>query len=286
MRSSLYKAGVVLFSALLLPVSLLLSVSAISEAGTLPSFLDHLLPICGLVILILTVTSIVLFKQVYTKSLESRQLEAELVRLKHVDEQNCIHRRSRHDLYNHLTVISGLAQLGNTEQLLKYLDVYLAELNKGIYNVSSGVREVDILLYTKLLLAQKKAIDINVQCLEPLQCSHNNVVRIVSLLANALDNAIQAAANAGPEKKVDFSVAGDAHKYVIEVSNTYDPAIDLDSVLGKEKSTTKKGSEGGQGVGIIRRVVQNLQGTVRYAADSGLCNLRIEMPRNALGRGA
>jgi two-component system sensor histidine kinase AgrC len=158
-------------------------------------------------------------------------------------------------------------------------------MNKGIFNVSSGLKELDVLLYTKLSLAQNKSIDVNFQCLEPLQCSHNNIVGIVSVLANALDNAIQAAACADEEKRVGLIVSGDAEKYIFDVTNTFDPAIDLDGGLKIEGFTTKSGGKGGQGISIIRKTVQGLQGSVNYAVDEGFCHLRIEMPKRALGGG-
>lgn len=281
-----YKTWIILFGIQLLLMSVLVYGCVLNQFGDFPPYPIYLLLAIGLIILILCLASIFSIRQLYINSLLSRQHEVELMRLKHIEEQNRNHRQYRHDLYNHLTVISGLAQLGNLDQLMKYLDAYLGEMNKGIFNVSSGLKELDVLLYTKLSLAQNKSIDVSFQCLEPLQCSHNNIIGVVSVLANALDNAIQAAAGAGEEKRVGLKVSGDSEKYIFDVINTFDPAIDFDWGLKVEGFTTKSGGKGGQGIAIIRKTVRGLQGSVNYAVDEGFCHLRIELPKRALGEGA
>ncbi len=281
-----YKTAIILFGVQLLLMSILVYGCILNQFGDFPPYPTYLLLIIGIGILILCISSIFVIRQLYINSLCARQQEVELLRLKHIEEQNRIHRQYRHDLYNHLTVISGLAQMGNVDQLMKYLDAYLGVLNKGIINVSSGLKELDVLLYTKLTLAQNKSINVSLQCLEPLRCSQVNIVGVITVLANALDNAIQAAAGAGEEKRVGLKVSGDSDKYIFDVTNTFDPDIDLDSGLKSEGFTTKVGSKGGQGVAIIRKTVRRLQGTVTYAVDDGFCHLRIEMPKDALEGGA
>lgn len=281
-----FKIGIILFGIQLLLMSILVYGSILSQFGDFPPYPSYLLLPIGIAILILCITSIFIIRQLYKKSISSRQQEVELLRLKHIEEQNRIHRQYRHDLYNHMTVISGLAQLGNLDHLMKYLDAYLGILNKGTINISSGLKELDVLLYTKFSLAKNSSIDISLQCLEPLCCSQDNVVRIITILANALDNAIQAAAQAGKEKRVGLKVSGDSDKYIFEVTNTFDPAIDFGSGLRVEGFTTKADGKGGQGIAIIRNTVRRLQGTVNYCVSEGFCHLRIEMPKCALGRGA
>lgn len=281
-----YKKWIVLFGIQLLLMSVLVYGCVLSQFGDFPPYSIYLLLALGLIILILCLASIFSVRQLYISSLHARQREVELIRLRHIEEQNRIHRQYRHDLYNHLTVISGLAQLGKLDHLMKYLEAYLGEMNKGIFNVSSGLKELDVLLYTKLSLAQNKSIDVSFQCLEPLQCSHDNIVGVVSVLANALDNAIQAATGAGADKRVGLKVSGDSEIYTFDITNTFDPAIDFNSGLNIEGFTTKNGGKGGQGIAIIRKTVRSLQGSVNYAVDDGFCHLCIELPKSALGEGA
>jgi two-component system sensor histidine kinase AgrC len=286
LKRDYYKIGIILFGIQLLLMSILVYGCILSQFGDFPPYPVYLLLTIGIAILKLCIVSIFIIRQLYIDSMRSRQQEVELLRLKHIEEQNRIHRQYRHDLYNHMTVISGLAQMGNLDHLMKYLDAYLGVLNKGIINISSGLKELDVLLYTKYSLAQNKSIDISLQCLEPLRCSQDNVVRVITILSNALDNAIQAADTAGEEKRVGLQVSGDSDKYIFDVTNTFDPAIDLVSGLNMDGFTTKAGGKGGQGIAIIRKTVSRLQGSVNYSVAEGFCHLRIEMPKYALGEGA
>ena len=78
-----------------------------------------LLLVLGFAVLILCIVSIFVIRHL-CQSLCARQQEVELLRLEDIEEQNRLHRQYRHDLYNHLMVISGLAQLGRLDKLMEY----------------------------------------------------------------------------------------------------------------------------------------------------------------------
>lgn len=266
-------------------LSLLVYGGVLNQLDNFPPYSNLLILVIGIIVLVVCISSIFFVRQTYRNDLLAQQRETELLRLRHVDAQNRLHRHYRHDLYNHLTVISGLAQLGKLDQLMKYLDAYLGEMNKGIFNASSGLKELDVLLYTKLAQAEGNAVEVSFQCFEPLNCVQTKVVGVVTILANALDNAICAAAAAGGDRRVSLEVSGDEEKYVITVANTYNPTIDLGRGLVRDGFTTKAEGEGGQGIAIIRKTVKGLQGTVDYRAVRGICNLRIELPKAVCGAG-
>lgn len=263
-------------------ISLLVYAGISDEIGELPANFRFLLLACVGTAFVLLLTAVLILRQTYLNRITARDRELDFLRFKHIEEQNRIHRRQRHDLYNHLTVISGLAQLGNLDRLLQYLEIYSTELNRGIANISSGLREIDILIYNKFASAQAESIEISYFCKEPLRCESTKIVRLINVLANALDNAIQAAANAD-EKRVSLLIEGNATHYIINVTNTYDPAINLDGILKTKGSTTKPKGKGGQGLAILAATVKSLGGRSAYSIGSGVCRLRIELPKAALG---
>lgn len=277
-----YKTGIILFGVQLLLMSILVYGTIISQIASFRPYPLPLLLVLGIAVLILCIVSIFVIRHLYIQSLRARQQEVELLRLKYIEEQNRLHRQYRHDLYNHLTVISGLAQLGRLDKLMEYLESFLDVMNQTIINVSSGLKELDVLLYTKIVAARNKAIEISVQCREPLVCDQNHVVQIISVLANALDNAIEAAANADGEKRVGMVISGDSQNYIFEVTNTFNPETNFARGLNVEGFTTKGKGKGGQGISIIRRGVERLRGTVNYNLSDGFCQLRIESPRSVL----
>lgn len=277
-----YKTGIILFGIQLLLMSALVYGSIISQMGIFPPYPYPMLLVLGFAVLILCIISIFVIRHLYIQSLRARQQEVELLRLKYIEEQNRLHRQYRHDLYNHLTVISGLAQLGNLDKLMQYLESFLGVMNQTIINVSSGLKELDVLLYTKIVAAKNKAIEISIQCQEPLICSQIHVVRLISILANALDNAIEAAASSDGEKRVGMVISGDSNSYIFEVTNTFNPETNFARGLNVEGFTTKGKGKGGQGISIIRRGVEHLHGSMNYYVSDGFCHLRIESPRSIL----
>lgn len=276
------KLGFVLYGVQLMLLAMLVYGSVLNQFADFPAYSNVFILVLGLIILVVCISSVFFIRRTYRTDLLAQRRETELLRLRHVDAQNRLHRHYRHDLYNHLTVISGMAQLGKLDKLMEYLDAYLGEINQGIFSASSGLKEVDVLLYTKFAQAEANAVPISFQFLEPLECRYNQVVGIVTIFANALDNAIRAAATADGEPRVSLEVVGDKENYIITVTNTYDAAINLSEGLKTEGFTTKRGGEGGQGVAIIRKAVRSLRGVMAYDVAAGLCSLRVELPRAAL----
>ena len=137
-----------------------------------------------------------------------------------------------------------------------------------------------MLLYTKIVAARNKAIEISVQCREPLVCDQNHGADNFSA-GQCPDNAIEAAANADGEKRVGMVISGDSQNYIFEVT-TFNPETNFARGLNVEGFTTKGKGKGGQGISIIRRGVERLRGTVNYNLSDGFCQLRIESPRSVL----
>ncbi|MGI6328167.1 MAG: Spo0B domain-containing protein [Dethiobacteria bacterium] len=104
----------------------------------------------------------------------------ESLKFKHIEEQNHLYRQHRHDLKNHLSIISGLAQTNEMERLKNYLSSYLDVIDKSIVSVDTGLKELDTLLYAKFTEAKRKNISIDYKCLTGLE------MRVKSILSNWL----------------------------------------------------------------------------------------------------
>lgn len=282
MRRDQYKIGIILFGIQLLLMSILVYGGIINQIGSFRQYPLPLLLVLGIAVLILCIVSIFVIRSLFISSIRTRQQEVELLRLKYIEEQNRLHRQYRHDLYNHLTVISGLAQLGKTEQLLQYLESYLGIMNQSVMTIFSGLKELDVLLYSKLVSAKNHAVELSIQCLVHLICNQNYVVQIISILANALDNAIEAAANADGEKRVDLVISGDNKNYIFDITNTFQAGINFAQGVNVDGFTTKLKGKGGQGISIMRRGVDYLKGTMNYSISDGFCHLHIESPKSIL----
>jgi len=138
-----------------------------------------------------------------------------------------------------------------------------------------------VLLYAKICEARDRGIDVSYQVSEAMSCSHTKIIGVITILANALDNAIKAASKA-ETKQLDICIVSESDHYLFEIGNTFSSKINLSQRLLEEGQTSKLGKSRGEGLSIIRRTVASLQGTHGYQVKDGFCRLKVEIPRRIL----
>ena len=283
MPKDYYKAAIVIYTVQLLLLAVLVHSIMVEkfESFLYPRMGDSAL-VLGTVALLLSIGSIFIIRNLYKNSLRIQQHMLDSLKFKHVEEQNRIYHQHRHDLHNHMTVVSGLAQIGQVDKLRDYLAFYLESIDKSIISVDTGLKELDILFSAKIAEAINREIEVDFNCNANVNCSQDRIIRLTAILANALDNAIRAADNVSDTKKLEIDIAEDAVDYVFTILNTYDPEIDLEKKIGIEGFTTKFGSPRGEGVSIMRKTVRSLGGALNYQIKQGSCRLKIELSKLAL----
>ena len=169
----------------------------------------------------------------------------------------------RHDFTNHIQVLHGLLQLGESKQAQQYV----SSLSKEVLAIESLKLNIDhpglsILLETKKLAAQNYHIDMN------FTVSHDAFDKIkttdlIIILSNLIDNAIDATI-ALPEAKREIAIncKRDVTQYVFKIMNTGPKIIENEHIL-KQGYSTKKVEQGkirGQGLFIVKEVVDRYNG--------------------------
>lgn len=171
----------------------------------------------------------------------------------------------RHDFTNHIQILHGLLQLGESEQAQQYL----SSLSKEVLAIESLKLNIDhpglsILLQTKKLAAQNYHIDMN------FTVSHDAFDKIkttdlIIILSNLIDNAIDATiALPEVERKIAISCKIDVTQYVFEITNTGPKIIENEHIF-KQGYSTKSAEQGkirGQGLFIVKEVVNKYNGTL------------------------
>lgn len=281
MSNNYYKAAIIIYAVQLFILAILVQRNVAYEI--FPPEPKAFMQVLGIAALFSSLFSIFVIRQLYRSSIIARRRHVEILEMKNIEKQNLIYRQHRHDLYNHLTVISGLAQLGKLDSLKSYLASYLDDYNRSIVTVNTGLKELDVILFAKISEARDLGIEVSYELGETVKCSPGQTTRLVAVLANAMDNAIQACVKAGEEKLLGLKISGDLVDYIFEISNTFNPEIaDLDKKLQIEGYTSKPGSARGEGLCIMRRKIKKLQGTMRFNVIGNCCQLVIEVPKLAL----
>lgn len=186
------------------------------------------------------------------------------IRLEEAQELNETLRSHRHDFLNHLQVVGGLMQLGNTAAAQEYLNEVVADL-KNVKNIRFvNQPEIDALILKKQAQAQGLGIrfTLDLRCtLEGVEISSTDVARI---MGNLLENAIQAVDELPHgEKRVKLVLLPVNNGIVIEVYNN-EPIIPkaLQEAIFDRGFTTKGASGNGLGLDIVKTLVEKHGGRV------------------------
>ena len=187
----------------------------------------------------------------------------------------------RHDMKNHFNVLKNMCAKGSDAQEAQYC---LQEINKYISEFDVSFREdfeetdsgnlvIDSIINAKKSLAAIKGIKMTLSLTVPRHMDCNGT-DVVILLANLLDNAIEACeAVKNTEKEITFSIDYASCNLIICICNTYSGNLDgqSGSSSGKRLLPTTKSDSEKHGIGMqnVLSVVDKYKGTMEWKAESG-----------------
>lgn len=193
----------------------------------------------------------------------SRQVAGNMEKLHALETAYSKQRALTHDFRNHMRAVQGLIQAQRYAEASAYAASWFENAPEQALSISTNRPIVDILFSQKYEEARARgvAVTFSIGDLGPLGLPDEE---LVTLLANLLDNAIEAAAQCDGLKAVHVKMQLDAGKaLVLAVSNTSAP------VAVQEPLTTTKGDVLNHGYGLqnVRRILQKYDGTesISYA---------------------
>ena len=171
-------------------------------------------------------------------------------------------RAFRHDIRNHLTVLSELLKAGETGGACDYLSHLEEAAEELSCAVRTGNAAADALLGSKLKAAEQKSIGVRCELVIPAESAVKDMDWCI-LLANALDNAVRACEQLpGEERWIHMTSRKKGSFWLLTVENSC--TKELRSV-----------PEDGIGLSNIRAVAEKYQGTVENTVSDGKYRLRI-----------
>lgn len=237
--------------------------------------------ILGVIAFFNSIASIFVVKKLYKTAQEQHDRKIHELKYANVEEQSSIQRQHRHDLLNHLNVLSILAHEQRFMELDSYLSNYRNEVNNVCLSVNTGIQEMDILLYSKINTAQRKNLVTNFECTTTIQCKKRYSFSLISILGNLLDNALEAAEES-EEGLLSIYIKEDPIDYSFIVQNSFcELEITEPDMLFKEGFSTK-GPERGRGLNIIRKLVDKFEGTIDIKMENGIFEVRVDLPKHNL----
>lgn len=182
----------------------------------------------------------------------------------------------RHDYRNHIQTIKALAENGDMEAVMQYLDGLELDLNTVDTVIKTGNAMADAILNSKISLARSKNIEVHVDAHIPVKLKMSELDLCV-ILGNLFDNAIEASTKL-PEGGRMIRVYMDMKNTQLYISFTNFTATGKLEKVGR-LFRTSKGK--GHGFGLIRidAIVERLGGYLSRNSEEGAFTTEILIPQ-------
>jgi len=229
-----------------------------------------------------------LFKYIYLYQTELYNLHIEHDKFRFIDSEIELFRKHRHDLKNHLLVMTELAQQEDIQALKTYTQNYSEKLDQSLIEIDTGVKELDILFYAKFEEARKRNINIHFTSHCLLHLNQMKVLDLISLFSNAIDNAIEALdyIQNSDDRILNIALDCDPLDYRFIITNTIKEAHNLDlNLLFTDGYTTKvnKKQDHGKGLVIMKNIISKYDGIIEVDLyNFKFFQLTIEIPKHRI----
>lgn len=260
----------------------------VRSGGSMSLYYDQLFShteFCVLTALSMCGTGFYIFgmNRIYLEQEKNNRYHLQIAAYEMLEEQYRQSERLRHDLKNHVTALSGLLENKEWEKMRDYLRNMEDRADLGSGEEITGSRVVDILLYQKRKIAERKDILWECDVQIPRECCINEFDLCV-LFGNILDNAIEACERSkrgephresGPFIRIQ---AGAVKRcFLLEARNSAGTA-------GRQKeSSAEREDAKHRGIGLLNvgDVVQRYDGTMNTEILDGVFAISILIPLNA-----
>lgn len=161
---------------------------------------------------------------------------------------------------NHLNVLYQLLDKGNEDEAKKYIKEISKPILKLSQTIWTGVDVVDVIINSKIEKMKEKGIafEINVEFPQNTNIMPHD---ICTILANLLDNAIEATSKLQKCRSISLTIRKINHFLMIKVSNS---CIDNIDEFTQYPETTKENKElHGWGLPSVMETVEKYEGTLK-----------------------
>lgn len=222
-----------------------------------------------LIVIILSLLINIASKNYYTalNSLLEKQVEAQIAHYEKLEELNRDIRQLRHDYINHLTSIGTLIEHKNYPDALQYIERLTESTHCNETIFSTGNHLADAILTGKSSECKGFAdIEFN-----GIITDRINNMDMCAILANALDNAIEACRKCSGRSKISIAAQNKQGYWVMTMRN---PTIGKDSE-GLMKTSKEDTQNHGFGLLSIEQAVKRYDGNIKVGIKDGIFEISI-----------
>lgn len=167
----------------------------------------------------------------------------------------------RHDMKNYISCALKLAEQGDNQALVDYLEELSEDkINTIASYVQTKRKALGAVINSKLGIAESKGFDM--QCVILSELDHIKDIDAGIILANLLDNAIEACDKNNGHSQIMLKTWSDAGYYCIEISNT----VETDVLANNPNLLTSKKDKSLNGIGLrsVNDIVGKYNGMIDF----------------------
>lgn len=210
------------------------------------------------------------------------QIEKQYVYLEEAKKRNEQYRMFQHDIHNHFLILSGLVHEKKYDEVEDYCAKLHMVSDKLLIGVDTGNTVIDILLNEKINFARSNGIEVKQDVHITSDCTVEDMDLCI-ILANAVDNAIQACVKEASERPEISIIVRKRHRFlIVEVTNT----ITCENTILSDEVRPSKGDtndgmrsgytfEYGTGLKNIKYIVKKYEGTMEIETSETYFRLTI-----------
>ncbi|WP_280770050.1 sensor histidine kinase [Salipaludibacillus daqingensis] len=259
---------------------LLVFFSIISIAGLKDNALDIIgVPVHLIFVVLLNILSLYILGKIFKRDEKRKVYNAESTHVKEFQSLVTSVRSDRHDLNNHLTVISGLMKIKNFDAADKYIQEMIGNIN--INNKALTIKNpiLSSMLYSKMDKYQRAGIPFSVNIVNEEIETILSSTDLIRLISNLLDNAYEATLEMpNAERKIELEI--------VKVNETVKLVVRNTSILKeitenhfKNGYSTKSISDRGYGLAIIQEVTEKYNGYLEVDTKDNVVSIEISFSK-------
>lgn len=190
-----------------------------------------------------------------------------------LDSLNREMRAQRHDFMNHLQVVYSLIELGEPGEAMEYMDKIYGDMQRVSRMLRTGCPAVNALIQAKVVEAERRGAELKLSIAAKWDEENLPAWEICRVLANLIDNALDASCAAmlpeGVKPTVELVLGEDLRSWFFSVRNNGPEIPEKLRARIFEPGFTTKATGQGMGMFIVSESVTRLGGKITLDSREG-----------------